>query len=81
MNPTDRELIAQTEKWLEKLRKERKNVKVERPDKGLATAIENLDAYISDASHFIEKKDYIRAFEAVIYAWGILETLRWLDLA
>jgi hypothetical protein len=34
-----------------------------------------MDAYIKDTSHFLEKQDFVRAFEAVIWAWGILETL------
>lgn len=80
MDKTENELLNQTKKWLVKLQKKRQNVSIESPNKGLATAIKNLDAYIADAGHFIEKKDYIRSFEAVIYAWGILETLEWLDL-
>jgi hypothetical protein len=28
-----------------------------------------------DTKHFLEQKDFIRAWESVIYAWGILETL------
>jgi len=36
---------------------------------------ENVLAYRDDTKHFLEEEDYIRAWEAVIYAWGILETL------
>jgi hypothetical protein len=43
--------------------------------KGIPRVIKNMDAYIKDTRHFMEKGDFVRAFEAVIYAWGILETL------
>ncbi|MCK5234032.1 MAG: DUF357 domain-containing protein, partial [Candidatus Aenigmarchaeota archaeon] len=26
-----------------------------------------------DTNHFLEKKDYVRAFEAVVWAWAWLE--------
>ena len=41
----------------------------------MTDAVKNLDAYIKDTSYFLEKKDFVRAFEAVVYAWGIYETL------
>ena len=37
--------------------------------------MENVEAYRDDTRHFLEEEDYIRAWESVIYAWGILETL------
>jgi len=80
MDATSTELKRQTEKWLLKLRQERKALTPTNA-KGVDVALKNLDAYISDASHFMAKGDLIRAFEAVIYAWGILETLRWLGKA
>lgn len=76
INPTDRELIRQTKKWLSKLEKERKKIKVRKQSKRVKDSLKNLDAYISDAFHFLKEGDNIRAFEAVIYAWGILDTLR-----
>lgn len=69
MNKTQEKLEEETEKWLEKLdeRLEGKDQSVEQ--------MENVLAYRDDTEHFLEEKDYIRAWEAVIYAWGILETL------
>lgn len=69
MNKTQEELKEETEKWLEKLedRLEDRDKDVEQMD--------NVLAYRDDTYHFLEEEDYIRAWEAVIYAWGILETL------
>jgi hypothetical protein len=69
MNKTQEQLKEETEKWLEKLenRLEGKDESVEQ--------MENVLAYRDDTYHFLEEEDYIRAWEAVIYAWGILETL------
>ena len=35
--------------------------------------LENASAYILDSRYFLEKKDLIRAFEAVIWAWAWME--------
>ena len=69
MDKTQEKLEEETEKWLEKLddRLEGKDRDVEQ--------MENVLAYRDDTEHFLEEDDYIRAWEAVIYAWGILETL------
>ncbi len=68
----EEELKNQTEKMLKDIREKRKYVNID-PDK--KHLLNNLDAYISDTQHFLDKKDIIRAFEAIVYAWGILETL------
>jgi len=34
---------------------------------------ENISAYLSDSHYFMEQKDLIRAFEAVIWAWAWIE--------
>ena len=69
MNETQEKLKQETEKWLQKLedRVEGKDESVEQ--------MENVLAYRDDTSHFLKEEDYIRAWESVIYAWGILETL------
>lgn len=69
MDNTQEKLQQETKKWLEKLEKqiEGKNRDVEQ--------MENVLAYKEDTKHFLEEKDYVRAWESVIYAWGILETL------
>jgi hypothetical protein len=73
---TEAELKAQTNKWLKKLEKEIKGMEStgKLGKKQYNELITNMKAYVKDARHFIEKKDWVRAFEAVIYAWGILET-------
>lgn len=74
MDKTQEKLKAETEKWLEKLenRLEDRETSVEQ--------MENVEAYRDDTYHFLEEEDFIRAWESVIYAWGILETLERLDL-
>jgi hypothetical protein len=69
MEDTQQKLEAETREWLEKL-----NEKLEEKHREVEQ-MENVLAYRDDTRHFLEKKDYVRAFEAVIYAWGILETL------
>jgi hypothetical protein len=69
LNETQEELEDMTREWLDRL---------ERRDRELDHKqhhTENIEAYRKDAYHFLNQEDYIRAFEAVIYAWGILETL------
>lgn len=70
MDKTQENLKEETEKWLEKLNKE-----LEGLDRDV-DQMENVLAYRDDTTHFLEEKDFIRAWEAVIYAWGILETLQ-----
>ena len=69
-------LREETVKWLERLVKETKEItktgKIE--DSLVDNSIENIFAYIKDCRHFLEKNDYINAFEAIVYAWGIYET-------
>ncbi len=79
---TEGTLRSETEKWLERLRKEFSSFSPtgKLPDKDLNPIRENIVAYISDCSHFLEKGDLVRAFEAVIYAWGLLEACRHLGL-
>lgn len=69
MDKTQEKLEQETGKWLKKLdeRLEGKDESVEQ--------MENVLAYRDDTEHFLEEDDYIRAWESVIYAWGILETL------
>ncbi len=71
MNATDDRLKRETEKWLGKIEAETKNIKAGgNPAK---KHLENMNAYVSDSKHFLEKKDFIRAFECVVWAWSIYE--------
>ncbi|MBL7160705.1 MAG: DUF357 domain-containing protein [Candidatus Aenigmarchaeota archaeon] len=78
MDPTQKALLAETKKWLEKL--ESKKLVPVKDSKEVKEQLENVQAYVSDCKHFLEKKDFVRAFEAVIYAWGIAETLERMGL-
>ncbi len=69
MDETQEKLKQETEKWLDKL-----GARVEERDSDVEQ-MENVEAYRDDTRHFLEEEDYIRAWESVIYAWGILETL------
>jgi len=65
------QLQSETRKWFERIKVERP--KVELIDKNKADFLQNIDAYVADAEHFISKKDFVRAFEAVVWAWSWLE--------
>lgn len=69
MNKTQEKLEEETRKWLEKLEN-----RIDGRDSHVEQ-MENVEAYRDDTYHFLEEEDYIRAWESVIYAWGILETL------
>ncbi|MBC5792975.1 MAG: DUF357 domain-containing protein [Nanohaloarchaea archaeon] len=69
MDETQERLENETKKWLEKLEK-----RVEKRDETVEQ-MENVLAYKDDTYHFLKEDDYVRAWESVIYAWGILETL------
>lgn len=76
MNTADR-LRQETEKWEEKLRN--RLVAVEAVDAEGQDLLENARAYLDDTDHFKEEDDWIRAFEAVIWAWSWLEIGERLD--
>jgi len=69
-------LERETKKWLERLEKELSQaVPTERLDpEAIRSVMENIRAYISDCKHFMQKRDWVLAFEAITYAWGIFET-------
>ncbi len=67
-------LRNETEKWLLKVKEEVKSVKL--IDQKREDVLTNINAYIKDSEYFLERKDLIRAFEAVIWAWAILENSR-----
>lgn len=74
MDKTQEKLKQETEKWLTKLES-----RIEDRDSNVEQ-MENVEAYRSDTHHFLNEGDFIRAWESVIYAWGILETLERLGL-
>ena len=64
-------LENETNKWLARI--EPIAEKIECFDSKGEHMLQNMKAYISDTKHFLEKKDYVRAFEAVVWAWAIYE--------
>lgn len=78
----EKRLEQETVKWLERMEKEMHNIKIKdsAPKEKITPVLENINAYISDCRHFLEKGDLINAFEAVVYAWGILETCQHLGV-
>ena len=69
-NSTDKKLKKETLKWLKKA--EDKLTKVKKKD-NTDYIVKNAQCYINDANYFLEQKDFIRGFEAVIWAWAFLE--------
>ena len=65
------DLISETEKWKVRLQKEIKKTAAG-GEKGRGF-LENITAYASDSDHFMKKKDYVRSFEAIVWAWAWLE--------
>jgi hypothetical protein len=41
---------------------------------------ENMKAYIADSKHFLDKKNYVKSFEAIIWAFAILEICEELEV-
>lgn len=73
MDTTQKLLLKETEKWRAKLEAASLTPSQQSPE--VKEQITNIQAYISDCKHFLEKKDFIRAFEAIVYAWGIYDAL------
>lgn len=69
------DLKKETEKWLEKI----ENLEVESKTEKGQEFKKNIESYISDSKHFLEKGDLIRAFEAVVWAWAFLEISKELE--
>jgi hypothetical protein len=47
--------------------------KIEVKDEKGEEMLENMKAYIADSKHFLNKKNYVKSFEAIVWAWAILE--------
>jgi hypothetical protein len=67
----DQKLEEETKKWLIKAKDKRKTIIL--VDKSRQDILKNIDAYISDSEHFMNKGDLIRSFEAIIWSWSIIE--------
>jgi len=54
--------------------------KIEVRDEKGEEMLENMKAYIADTKHFLNKKNYLKSFEAAVWAWAILEICEELDI-
>jgi hypothetical protein len=54
--------------------------KIDVSDKKGEEMLENMKAYIADSKHFLNKKNYVKSFEAIVWAWAILEICEELDV-
>ena len=66
-------LIGETEKWLERAKAALECVSPSKESEEGERFYANISAYISDCRYFLEQGDFIRAFEAVIWAWAWIE--------
>ena len=73
-------LIDEAVKMRTKLENELKGISFDTDNKDIKNEVVNINAYISDCKHFKEKGDAKRAFEAIVFAWGIYECLLSLQL-
>jgi hypothetical protein len=65
------ELGELTKKEIEKMEKILKEVKLK---DAKALEVYNLAlSYFTDAKHFLDKKDFVRAFEAIVICWAYLD--------
>ena len=67
----EKDLEQEIIKWKERLKQKRGKIIL--LDETKTDFLKNIDSYISDANHFYNKKDLIRAFEAVIWSWAWIE--------
>ena len=63
------ELKRETNKWIEKLEKISFSARTKKGEEYK----ENIESYIKDSKHFFKQKDYVKAFEAIIWAWAFFE--------
>lgn len=59
------------EKWLNKIKDKLKDVKP-KGKKG-EEFLKNINAYVKDCDHWLKEGDYVKAWEVVSFAWGLLE--------
>ncbi len=65
----EKELLEETLKWLKRAEEAFSGIK----STSNPRFVENIEAYLKDSKYFLEKKDLIRAFECVIWAWAWME--------
>jgi len=71
MADIEKNLIDEITRWRKRLAEKRKTVVL--IDKTKEDFIQNIDSYIDDSTYFFNRKDYIRAFESLIWSWAWIE--------
>ena len=66
-----KEMLAEIEQMTEKIEPLVKRIKVD-DEKG-QEMLTNMKAYIKDSKHFLEKGNLLKSYEAIVWAWAILE--------
>jgi hypothetical protein len=64
-------LISEIEQWKKRIGTELEGM--QGYGKKGREMLQNINAYVKDSSHFREKGDLVRSFEAIIWAWAWLE--------
>ncbi|MEM5776884.1 MAG: DUF357 domain-containing protein [Candidatus Aenigmatarchaeota archaeon] len=67
----DRISKEEIEKWLIKL--ESKLNKTKLKDDTKKDFLNNIRAYVNDCKYWIDKGDYVKAWEVISFAWGLYE--------
>lgn len=59
------------EKWTEKIEPILESIEI--CDNRGEEMLSNMKAYIADSKHFLEKGDFVKSFEAMVWSWAIFE--------
>jgi len=70
-NMNDKVTKNEINKWLNKMEEKLGKVKI-RKERG-NEFLENINAYVHDCKYFMRNGDFVRSFEAIIWAWAWLE--------
>lgn len=65
----EKDLKKEIDKWFPRAKEEFKKIKSTK-DKDFLI---NIEAYLKDAEYFLEKRDLIKTFEAVLWGWSWIE--------
>ena len=75
---TDKIEPQEITKWLEKLEPMLDQIEVD-GSKGEAM-LQNMRAYVDDSRHFLENGKLVKSFEAMVWAWAIMELCQELEI-
>ena len=67
----DRIEKEEIELWLKRLEAKLSGVKLK--DEARKNFLENIHAYVKDCKYWLEKGDYVKAWEVISFAWGLFE--------